>query len=92
MRVKQTASRVKKIIQSLHHPFSQPDKILLRLWNKNIQKYTDICFQSASRMQSLGVKKWCSANVFSDTKQKNAGWKICKVRKVFGCVARANYF
>ena len=57
MRVKQTASRVKKIIQSLHHPFSQPDKILLRLWNKNIQKYTDICFQSASRMQSLDIQE-----------------------------------
>ena len=50
----QTASRVKEIIQPLHYPFPQPDKILLRLWNKNfpygdIQKSTGICFQSASR-------------------------------------------
>ena len=31
----QTASRVKEIIQPLHYLFPQPDKILLRLWNKN---------------------------------------------------------
>ena len=43
-------------------------------------------------MKFLGVKKLCSANAFSDTKQKNAAWKICKVRKVFGCAARAYYF
>ena len=57
-----------------------------------IQKYTDICFQSATRMQFFGVKKWCSPNVFSDTKQKYVCWKICKVRKVFDCVAGAYYF
>ena len=44
-----------------------------------VQKYTDICFQNASRMQFLGVQKWCSANVFPDTKQKHACWEICKV-------------
>ena len=58
----------------------------------DIQKYTDICFQSATRMQFFGVKKWCSPNVFSDTKQKHVCWKICKVRKVFDCVAGAYYF
>ena len=30
----QTASRVKKIIKPLYHPSPEPDKILLRLWNK----------------------------------------------------------
>ena len=55
-------------------------------------KYTGICFQSASSMQFLGVKKWCSANISSDTKQKHVCWKICKVRKVFGCAAGAYYF
>ena len=40
-----------------------------------MQKYTDICFQTASRMQFLGVKKWCSATVFSDTKQKHSSQK-----------------
>ena len=90
----QAALRKLFSLPSIH---SSPDKILLRLWNKNIladiQKHTDICFQSASRMQFLGVQKWCSANVFSDTKQeKHVCWKICKVRKVFGCVEEAYYF
>ena len=92
----QTARRVKEIIQPLHHPFPQPDKIL-HFWRKkisyeDIQKYTDTCFEIASRMRFLDVKKWCSANAFSDTKQKNLGRKICEVREVFGCVARAYYF
>ena len=34
------------------------------------------CISSSSRMQFLGVKKWCSANVFSDTKQKYVCWKV----------------
>ena len=42
-------------------------------------------------MQFLGFKKWCSAN-YSDTKQKNICWEICKLGKVFGCVSRAYYF
>ena len=49
----------------------------------DIQKYTDIFFQSASRMQFFGVKKWYNRNVFSDTKLKYVCWKTCKVRKVF---------
>ena len=71
---------IKKLVPSLEEKFSDGD----------IQKYTDIyaCFQSASRMQFWGVKKWCSANLFSDTKQKRFCWEICKVRKVFGCVLR----
>ena len=34
-------------------------------------------------MQFLCVKKWCSANVFSDTKQNHVCWKMFNVRKVF---------
>ena len=30
----------------------------------------------ASLTKILGVKKWCSTNVFSYTKEKNVGWKI----------------
>ena len=41
-------------------------------------------------MQFLGVKKWCSANVFSDTKQNMFAGKFAG--KVFGCVAGAYYF
>ena len=55
----------------------------------NIQKYTDVCFESATRMKFFGVKKRCSPNVFSDTKQKLVCWKMCKVRKVFDCVVGA---
>ena len=58
----------------------------------DMQKYADICFESTSRMQFWSVRKGCSANVFSDTKQQHNCWKICKVRKVFGCVAGAYYF
>ena len=68
-------------------PKTQPlrDEILLRLWNKhfltkiyrNIQN-TDICFQSASTLRYLGVKKWCSANILSDTKQKMHAQKFVK--------------
>ena len=43
-----------------------------------VQKYTDICFQNAPRMQFLGVQKLCSADVFSDTTQKHVFCKICK--------------
>ena len=39
-------------------------KIKLPLPYGDIQKYTDIWCQSASRMQLLGVKKWCTANIF----------------------------
>ena len=61
--------------EKFSHNLTVEVQILLRLWDKMfpygyIQKYTDICIQSASRMQFLGVKKWCSANDFSDTKQK----------------------
>ena len=38
-------------------------------------------------MQFLGIKKWCSANIFPDTKQKHVCWKICIVRKIFCCVS-----
>ena len=90
----QTVSCLKEIIQPppIPNPFLS-DKILLRLWKKNygdIQKYTDIYFESASEMQFFGVKKWCRPNVFSNTKQKHGWWKICKVRKVFDCVSMSS--
>ena len=94
----QTAICFKEIIQP--PPIPNPPPIRYNLATSleqkfsygDIQKYTDICFQSATRMQFFGVKKWCSPNVFSDTKQKHVCWKICKVRKVFDCVAGAYYF
>ena len=50
------------------------------------------CYQSASIMQFLDVKKWCTANAFSDTKQKHVSGKICKVRKAFDSVVGAYFF
>ena len=54
----------------------------------DIQKYTDICYQSASRMRLLGVKKWCSANVFfryqtetsvlQNLRSKKGFWLCCR--------------
>ena len=87
VRLKQWAA-LRKLL-NLPQPPIPPDKILLHLWNKkrDIQKYTDICIK-----YFLGVRKWCSANTFPDTKQKHACWKICKLRRRFGCILGACYF
>ena len=58
---------------SFNPPPSQAPPIFLVI---NIE--IDICFQIASRMQLLGVKKWCSANIFSDPRQKDVCWKFVK--------------
>ena len=93
----QITSRVKEIIQPLHYPTPQPDKNLLRLWNKNflteiyrnIQKFSFKVLQEYSSWES---RKAAVQMSFLDTEQKNIGWKICKVKKVLGCVVRAYYF
>ena len=36
----------------------------------------------APRMQFLGVKKWCSTNIFSDTKQKHVCLKFVKSERI----------
>ena len=46
-----------------------------------LRRYTEIhgiCFQSALRMEFLGVKKWWSATVFFDTKQNMFAGKFVK--------------
>ena len=93
----QTASCLKEIIQPPLNPQPTPYQTnsYCVFGKKNIftEIYRNIqTFQSASKMQFFGVKKWCSPNVFSNNKQKHVCWKICKVRKVFGCVAEAYYF
>ena len=65
-----------------------PDIILLRLSNKNFLRkiYINIqtfVFKVLQKCCSWLSGKVCSANVFSDTKQKIVCWKICKVWKVF---------
>ena len=83
---KQRAALKKKLFSLPQLPPIPPPSKVFRT-----EKYTDICFQSASRMRFLGVKKWCSANVISGTKQNHC-WKICKVRKGFVCFAIAYCF
>ena len=84
-----------EIIQPLPNPPSTKQNLKTSLEQKfsygDIRKYTDICFQRASRMQFLAFDKWGSANAYFETKQNHVCWKICKVRKVFGCVA-GTYF
>ena len=63
-----------------------------KIYYGDIQKYTGIYFQNRLGMRFLGVKKWCSASVISDTMQKHVCQKICKVRKGFGGVLGAYYF
>ena len=43
-------------------------------------------------MQFLGVQKWCTANVLSDTYQTHVCWKTCKVSKNFGCVTEYIFY
>ena len=74
---------------------SPSGKILLRLWKKTFftEIYRNILTFAFKVLQELGVKKWWSANVVSDTKQKHVCWKTCsKVRKAFGSVAGACNF
>ena len=88
----QIASRLKEIFQPPPTNPS-PDKILLCLWNKNfiMEIYRNIQAFTFKVFQECG--SWVSRN---DTVQilflapnKNVCWKICKIRKGFGCVAGA---
>ena len=63
---KQRAALKKKLFSLPQLPPIPPPSKVFRT-----EKYTDICFQSASRMRFLGVKKWSSANVISGTKQNH---------------------
>ena len=84
----QTAIRVKEIIKPLYHPSPEPEKILLRLWNRyfltEIYRYIQtFAFKVLEECSSLGSKN-DAVQMFSDTKQKSVDWKIRKVnfRKV----------
>ena len=60
----QTASRLKEIIQS-------PSTQRLRLWNKNFLTEISEVYRHLLSKRFLGVKKWCSSNVFFLTPNKN---------------------
>ena len=92
----QKASRLKDI--NWPTPISPPpDQILLRFWNKNFLKEIYRNIQTSTFKVLQECSSWASRNgavqiVFSDTKQKHVCWKICKVRKFFGCAAGGYYF
>ena len=48
----------------------------------DIRKNTDVCFQSASRIQFLDVKKWCSAKVFLTPNRKMLAGKFVKWERI----------
>ena len=77
-RLKQRAA-LKKIILPLHKKWnltaSQQQKFVTEIY-RNIQTFA---FKVLQECSPWAFKKWCSGNVFSDTKQKNLGLKICKV-------------
>ena len=55
-------TRVKEIIQPLHHPSPQPDNILLRLWDKNflMEIYRNIKTFAFKELQE--GSSWASTN------------------------------
>ena len=90
----QTVNPLKEIIQPPPTPIP-PDKILLRLWNKNFLRELCRSMQTFAFKVLQECSSWASRNgadVFSDTKQTHVCWKICNVRKVFGSVLGAYYF
>ena len=67
---RETVSRLKELIQAPPiHPL--PDKTLLCSRNKNFLK-------EMYRNIQTGITKWCSANIFSDPRQKHLCWKYVK--------------
>ena len=72
----QTASRLKEVIQQIKLTTSLEPRFL---W--------EIC----RNIQTFAFKVLCSANVFF-WHQPDICYKICKVRKVFGCVLGACIF
>ena len=92
----QTASRVKEIVQiSPTTPHPPPDKSLLRLWNKNFLTET------YKNIQTFAFQVLRDCNSCASTNEavqmffltlSDVCWKICKVKKVSGCVAGAYFF
>ena len=64
---------------SLKRKFSQGD----------IQKYTDICFNVLQESSSWESENRAVQMFFLTPNRK---WKICKLRRFFGCVLGAYYF
>ena len=80
-------------LSSLPPSLPSQDKTLLRRWNKSFLKEIFRNVQAFAFKVLQECSSWASrngaCNIFSDTKQKHDCWKICEVRNIFGCVARA---
>ena len=92
----QTASRVKEIVQiSPPTPYPPPDKSLLCLWNKNFLTEIYKNIETFAFQVLRDCNSWASTNeavqMFFLT-PSDVCRKICKVKKVSGCVARAYFF
>ena len=93
MRPKQRAA-LRKLFSLPQFPTCpSSDKILVILWkNKFMEIYRNIQAFAFKVLQKCSSRNGAAQMFFSDTKQKHVCWKICKVRKVFDCVAGAYYF
>ena len=81
----------KNLLQELVGEQVEFSKILIKMKNCIIFVYRDL-LSKCSKNAVLGRQDmWCSANMFYDTKATNS-LKICKIRKIFGCVMGACYF
>ena len=92
----QTVRHLRKFF-SVPPPHIPPDKILLRLRNKIFLRERYRNMQTFSFKVLRESSSWMSGNgavqiFFSDNKQKHVCWKICELRKFFGCVLGACYF
>ena len=81
----QTSSRLQEII----HPSRPPIPPGTPEIYSNQRKYVDICFQSASKVHFLRASRNGAVQMLH---QPDFCWNICKVKKVFGCVAGAYLF
>ena len=85
----QAASCLKEIIQFPHQiqaSYVSETKIFFRRFKGVYKHFFSNCFKNAV----LGRLEIVHCKCFSDTIRKKVSWKICKVSKVFCCVAGVN--
>ena len=95
MRPKQWASLNKSLC--LPPSSTPPDKILLRLWNKNFLNYIYRIIQTSAFKMLQECSSWVSRicavqTFFLIKKEEHLCRKNCEVRKVCGCVSGKYYF
>ena len=90
-RLRQGAA-LKKIILPLHTRWnltaSQQQKFVTKIY-RNIQTFA---FKVLQECSPWTFKKWCSGNVFSDTKQKILAWKFVKCERLLDALRECIIF